>query len=83
MLNNTDEYYGDNMYGWLMPPVTGDYTFWISSDDNGEFFLNTNYGNVGAVYMMRICQTPKRLSKEQKSTPIPLVAGQPSYFEVS
>lgn len=87
--SNADEYYGDNMNGWLVPPVSGDFLFWIASDDNGEFFLNTDYGMVGAVYMMRICYTPEYSgfrewdrTSDQESLPIALVAGQPYYFEV-
>jgi hypothetical protein len=25
--------YGTRMYGWVKPPETGEYTFWISGDD--------------------------------------------------
>ncbi|HTI69055.1 MAG TPA: response regulator [Candidatus Limnocylindria bacterium] len=28
--------------GWLKPKATGDYTFWISSDDSGTLWLGTN-----------------------------------------
>jgi signal transduction histidine kinase len=28
------------MRGWLRPPVTGNYTFWISSDDSSELWLS-------------------------------------------
>jgi hypothetical protein len=34
--------YGQHMYTWLSPPLTGEYTFWISSDDNSRLFLSTN-----------------------------------------
>lgn len=29
------------MRGWLHPPVTGNYTFWIASDDSSELWLST------------------------------------------
>jgi len=89
--SNTDENYGDVMEGWLVPPVTGDYTFWIASDDNGEFFFNPNYG-IGYVDNAsgRICYTPeysggREWDKDlkQKSQPIGLVKGQPYFFQVS
>ncbi|HEY1788776.1 MAG TPA: GLEYA domain-containing protein, partial [Verrucomicrobiae bacterium] len=35
-------YYLDRIRGYLHPPATGQYTFWIASDDAGEFFLGTN-----------------------------------------
>jgi hypothetical protein len=36
------ESYGQRMRALLIPPVTGNYTFWIASDDNGVLFLSTN-----------------------------------------
>jgi hypothetical protein len=87
--SNNDEYYGDLVTGWLVPPVSGDFLFWIASDDNGEFFLNTDY-SMRAEDNMRICYTPQysdvrewNRSIEQKSEPIGLVASQPYSFEVS
>lgn len=35
--------YGTRMHGFVVPPVTGDYTFWIASDDNSELWLSTNH----------------------------------------
>ncbi len=37
----TDDNYGSRMKGWLMPPVTRDYVFWIASDDNGKLWLSS------------------------------------------
>lgn len=34
--------YGARVYGYLYPEVTGDYTFWIASDDNGELHLSAD-----------------------------------------
>jgi len=36
---NAGDNYGTRMSGWLVPPFTGDYEFWIASDDHGEFWL--------------------------------------------
>ena len=33
--------YGMKVYGYICPPTTGTYTFWIASDDNGELWLST------------------------------------------
>ena len=38
---DTDNY-GGRIEGWLYVPVTGDYTFWINTDDNGELWLSTD-----------------------------------------
>ena len=34
--------YGARIHGWLYAPLTGDYTFWFSSADQGELWLSTN-----------------------------------------
>lgn len=37
------DHYGTRMRGFLHPPQTGWYTFWISGDDNCELRLSTDY----------------------------------------
>ena len=32
--------YGMRMHGYVVPPVNGEYTFWIAADDNGELWLS-------------------------------------------
>jgi hypothetical protein len=39
---NTGDNYGSRMKGWLRPQVSGDYKFWIASDDNGELWLSSD-----------------------------------------
>ena len=34
--------YGQRMRALLLPPVTGNYTFWIASDDNSALYLSSN-----------------------------------------
>ena len=34
--------YGTRLHGWLSPLQTGDYTFWIATDDAGELWLSTD-----------------------------------------
>jgi len=38
---NADNY-GGRIYGWLYAPLTGDYTFWVTSDNDSELWLSTN-----------------------------------------
>jgi len=42
--NNGDEFdnYGTRISGWLIPPVSGDYVFYLASDDGGDFWLSTD-----------------------------------------
>ena len=41
--------YGSRIYGWLYPQASGDYTFWIASDDQGELWLSTDADPANAV----------------------------------
>ncbi|MFL5751946.1 MAG: Ig-like domain-containing protein, partial [Bacteroidia bacterium] len=34
--------YGSRIRGYICPPATGNYIFWIASDDNSELWLSTN-----------------------------------------
>ncbi|MBN1359707.1 MAG: hypothetical protein JW993_03895 [Sedimentisphaerales bacterium] len=34
--------YGSRLYGWLMPPESGPYSFWIASDETSELWLSTD-----------------------------------------
>jgi len=34
--------FADRTYGYFIPKVSGDYTFYIASDDNGHLFLSTD-----------------------------------------
>lgn len=40
--SNVADNYGQRIRGYICPPVTGNYTFWIASDDNSELWLSTN-----------------------------------------
>jgi hypothetical protein len=83
---NIGDSYGSRMRGWLKPPVTGDYTFWIASNDEGELWLSTDSSSVKKV---RVCyqpdsSMPREWTKfpQQKSGSISLVAGRAYYYEV-
>lgn len=83
---NVDDNYGSRMKGWLVPPVSGDYIFGLTSDDEGEYWLSIDDDPVNKV---KECYQPWASAPgwwdrypEQKSRLIPLVAGQAYYFEV-
>lgn len=40
--SNVGDNYGARLRGWVVPPVTGTYTFWIASNDNSELWLSTD-----------------------------------------
>ncbi|MFO1458442.1 MAG: lamin tail domain-containing protein [Verrucomicrobiota bacterium] len=78
------EQYGQRVHGYIVPPVTGNYTFWIASDDNGALYLSTD--NTPAKQQL-ICSVPDWTASrqwdkfpDQQSAPIRLVAGQAYYI---
>jgi len=87
-LGNQDR--GDNymsrIRGYIVPQTTGDYTFWVGSDDDSEFWLSTDYT---AENKILACNVPGYSSyfqfnkfPEQRSDSIFLVAGESYYFEL-
>ena len=74
------------MSGWLVPPITGDYVFWIASDNNGELWLSSDDDPANKVVVCHVpgWASPREWDKyqEQKSEVILLVAGQAYYYKV-
>jgi hypothetical protein len=75
--------YGQRIEGYIYPPTTGAYVFWIASDDNSELWLSTDASPNNAVL---IANVPAYTSyrqwtgySSQQSVAINLVAGQ-RYF---
>src|SRR5690606_19055804 len=77
--------YGVRMRGYLYPETSGNYTFWLATDDNGELWLSTNSNPANKVRIARVTSwaSSRQWNKEanQKSGEIPLVAGQRYYIE--
>ena len=78
--------YGDKTTGWIIPPSTGQYNFFIMSDDNGAFFLSTD--DNAANLQGPICYegnwdaawTAVGGGTQVTTTPIQMTGGQPYYF---
>jgi len=80
------EFYGQWIHGWIIPPETGDYRFYIASDDQSELWLSTNKTTAAKV---KVSSVPEWTGyrqwdayASQQSPAIPLVANTPYYFEV-
>jgi len=77
------EDYGGRIHGWLYAPGTGDFTFWLCADDNGELWLSTDDDstNVRLVAQESSYSNPNTWGTgEEQSEPIPLVAGNKYYI---
>lgn len=82
--SNFDDNYGQRMHGYIVPPATGDYTFWIATDDAGGLFLSTDDDPANAVQIAAVqgYAPPRAWEVEagQKSNPIRLEAGRNYYI---
>lgn len=77
--------YGSRVRGYICPPVTGSYTFWIASDDRGELWLSTDDDPIKKVKIASVPgYTPYRNWNKyasQRSAPVTLQAGRRYYIE--
>jgi hypothetical protein len=79
--------YGIPMTGWLLPPASGSYLFWIASNDASEFWLSSDEDQATKDL---VCNCSSSVGyrewdwfTQQKSVRIQLGAGLAYYFEVS
>ena len=80
------EYYGWVINGYLYPPVTGDYIFYLASDDNGELWLSTdstihNIRKIASENNFSHSRDYSLIGDESVSEPIWLEKGEPYYIE--
>jgi len=83
---NAADNYGARIRGYIHPPISGTYTFWLASDDAGDLLLSTNDNPANATRIAFVdgWTNPREWSKSasQQSAAINLVAGQKYYIEV-
>lgn len=76
---------GQRVRGWLLPPTTGTYTFWVAGDDQTQLLLSTNDspGNVTVIASVPDWSSSREWTKyaQQKSVAITLQAGRYYYIE--
>jgi hypothetical protein len=80
------DYYGARIRGYICAPRTGNYTFYISSDDQSEFWLSTDDDPAHKVKLAYVNGvTPFRsyfVKPSQRSVPVRLIRGARYYFEI-
>ncbi len=81
-----DKDYGVRIRGYLLPPVNGEYRFWIAADDRGALYLSADESPDNKIV---IAYTPQSTAAgeyeknpEQITGPVTLRAGERNYFEV-
>ncbi|WP_419190033.1 DUF7133 domain-containing protein [Stieleria marina] len=82
---NWKDNFGSRIRGYIHPPQTGDYVFWVAADDYAELWLSSSDApsNKQRIVTMKRW-TPSRVWEkypEQKSKPIRLEAGKRYYIE--
>ena len=82
---NQGDYYGEQMIGFVCPPITGDYQFFLSSDNEGLLYLSTDAipANKVAVASVPDVSNYRQWNKyaSQASAYVKLVAGRIYYIE--
>lgn len=82
---NEADNFGARVRGYICAPQTGNYTFWIACDDDGELWLSTDDQPTNKVKIAYVTgYTAVRrwdAYASQKSALIPLVAGRTYYIE--
>ncbi|WNC67719.1 glycoside hydrolase [Thalassotalea nanhaiensis] len=77
--------YATRIRGYLCAPLTGEYTFWIASDNHGELWLSSDesQSNTSRIAHSNDWNNYQEWDKyeSQKSAPIHLIAGQKYYVE--
>jgi len=83
---NYADNFGSRVRGYLTAPTSGDYTFWISGDDDCELWLSTGEDPAGKVKIASFTgwTDPLQWNKfsSQKSTLVSLIEGKRYYIEV-
>ncbi|MBK9140144.1 MAG: lamin tail domain-containing protein, partial [Verrucomicrobia bacterium] len=81
---NSLDSYGQRMHGYVVPPVTGNYTFWIASDDGGELWLSTDVSSANQKLIATVngWTSSREWTREpnQESSAIRLEAGRAYYI---
>ena len=84
--NNIADNYGTRVRGYIIPPVTGEYTFTVTSDDASMVFISPNAQHQ---FKTLVCEVPGWTNPaeytkypQQVSAPIMLQAGAHYYVEL-
>jgi len=82
---NWADNYGTRMRGYVYPPASGSYSFWIAGDDNSELWLSTDANPATKVRIANVSDwtNSREWTKfpSQHSAAVTLTAGQKYYIE--
>lgn len=82
---NTADDFAARIRAYVTAPITGDYTFWISSDDDSQLYLSTDSSKLNREKIASVSGWVNPFvwdeKPSQKSVTVPLVAGQRYFIE--
>lgn len=77
--------FGGRIRGVFVPPYTGDWIFYMRSDDSAQLLINPNgidpAGAIGVAWEYECCQALDNLSRSSADFPAFLIGGRPYYIE--
>jgi regulation of enolase protein 1 (concanavalin A-like superfamily) len=83
--NTGMNYYGQRLRAFIVPPMSGSYTFWIASADTSQLSLSSDEtpANAKPIAWVNTFTAPRQWNKEpnQQSAPINLLAGHRYYIQ--
>jgi hypothetical protein len=82
---NWADNYGERLRGYLQPPKTGEYTFWIAARDDASLWLTPDENpenKLQMAYSQGAAPRDWQSRAAQQSASVQLIAGKQYYFEV-
>ncbi|MGB1252385.1 MAG: PKD domain-containing protein [Candidatus Promineifilaceae bacterium] len=82
--SNVGNAYGARMRAYLIAPESGQYTFWVASDNEGQLWLSSNINPSNATMISQVDWSPEQdweHKVSQQSAEITLIAGEAYYIE--
>lgn len=83
---NVDDNYGQRVRALVTPAVSGDYTFYVASNNSSEVYLSTDSDPANSVLVASVSDYTQSQefsnSGTQRSEPLSLEAGQSYYIEI-
>jgi hypothetical protein len=83
---NLGDNYGQRLRGYIIPPITGTYRFWIASDDASSLLLSSDESvqNARLIASVEVWTNPREWTRSpsQQSADIRLVGKRAYYLEV-
>ncbi len=72
--------YGARIHGWIYVPITGNYTFWFTSADEGELWLSTDDDPANVQLMASEPVWGSYDTFSRKADPVSLIGGERYYI---